>query len=323
MTTARTPRPKVVLVTPYGASSNTGNWHTAARWARFLAPRFDTEIVTQWRPARDADAMIALHARRSAASIAAFAHAHRDRPLIVVLTGTDLYRDIDTDASARRSLQLATRIVVLNELGPARLPQALRERTVVIPQSATALAVGRRPQRHFDVAIVGHLRDEKNPQLVWGVAEQLPAGTPIRLWHAGGARDPALGRQARRVVRAQPHYRWLGDLSRAQARQLMKRCHVLLHPSRMEGGAQAIIESVTAHTPVLASRIDGNVGLLGADYPGYFDDDDADQAAALLLAVADAPPLLRRLRRDCERRARLFRPALEARSVRALLADLA
>ena len=315
-------RARVAIVTPYGRQSNTGNWHTAARWARFLAPRFDVEVVTRWRAGLTADALIALHARRSADSIEAYATAHPGRRLVVVLTGTDLYRDIDTDASAQHSLERASRLVVLNECGPARLPAHLRSRTVVIPQSAASLTPGRKVQRHFDVAVVGHLRDEKNPQLLWRVAAQLPQDTRIRLWHAGGPLDRDLAQEARRVMKAHPQYQWLGDLPRAQARQLMRRCHVLLHPSRMEGGAQAIIEAVTAHTPVIASRIDGNVGLLGADYAGYFDDDDADQATALLLAASGERRLLARLARQCAGRAREFRPEREAQRVRALLTGL-
>ncbi|MFN8963411.1 MAG: selenoneine biosynthesis selenosugar synthase SenB [Betaproteobacteria bacterium] len=317
----RPTRPRIALVTPYGARANNGNWHTAARWARWLAPVAQVQLATRWDGAA-ADALIALHARRSAASIAAFAAAHPQQPLIVVLTGTDVYRDIEHDPAAQRSLQQATTLVALNALAPQRLPPPLRDKAVLIPQSARPLAPGRKAQRYFDVAIVGHLRPEKNPQLVWRVAAQLPADTHIRLWHAGAALDAALGRQARAAARAHPHYRWLGNLPRAQARQLMRRCHLLLHPSHMEGGAQAVIEAVTAHTPVLASRIDGNVGLLGAGYGGYFAPDDADQATALLLAAAHAPRLLARLARQCRQAAREFSPAREAARVRALLAPL-
>ena len=312
-------RSRVVIVTPYGRAANNGNWHTAARWARLLAEDCSVAVVTRWTPRIDADVLIALHARRSAESIAAFAEQHPGRRLVVVLTGTDLYRDIATDASAQRSLDLATQLVVLNAVGHERLPDKLRRKTVYIPQSARALAPGRKVQRLFDVAIVGHLRDEKNPQLVWAVAAQLPPDARIRLWHAGAARQPGLASDARRVMRTHAHYHWLGDLPRAQARQLMRRCHLLLHPSRMEGGAQAVIEAVTAHTPVLASRIDGNVGLLGRDYPAYFDDDDADQAAALLLSAAAEPRLLARWTRAADKAARQFDPALEARRVRALV----
>jgi putative glycosyltransferase (TIGR04348 family) len=312
-------RPRVVIVTPYGQAANNGNWHTAARWAQFLANDCNVAVVTRWTQGHDADVLIALHARRSAASIAAFAGQHPDRRLVVVLTGTDLYRDIATDASAQRSLDLATRLVVLNGIGHERLPGKLQGKTVTIPQSARALSPGRKAQRFFDVAIVGHLRNEKNPQLIWAVAAQLPPDARIRLWHAGAARQPGLAGEARRVMRAHPHYHWLGDLPRAEARQLMRRCHLLLHASRMEGGAQAVIEAVTAHTPVLASRIDGNVGLLGRDYPAYFDDDNADQAAALLLSAAAEARLLTRWTRAAEKAARQFDPALEARRVRALV----
>jgi putative glycosyltransferase (TIGR04348 family) len=312
-------RQRVVIVTPYGRASNNGNWHTAARWARWLGATHAVEVVQRWTPRHAADVLIALHARRSADSIAAFAQAHPKRRLVVVLTGTDLYRDIATDENAQRSLQLATRLVVLNAVGAQSLSAALRGKSICIPQSAGALSPGRKPARYFDVAVVGHLRDEKNPQLVWSVAAQLPPEARIRLWHAGAARQPGMAAQARRVMRSHAHYRWLGDLPRAAARQLMRRCHVLLHPSRMEGGAQAVIEAVTAHTPVLASRIDGNVGLLGQDYPAYFDDDNADQAAALLLAAASAPRLLARWSRAAEQAARQFDPALEARRVHQLV----
>jgi putative glycosyltransferase (TIGR04348 family) len=312
-------RQRVAIVTPYGRAANNGNWHTAARWAGFLAARHDVQLLTRWTPRHAADVLIALHARRSAESIAAFDAHHPDRPLIVVLTGTDLYRDIALDASAQRSLALASQLVVLNDLGSAALPEALRAKSVCISQSARTLAPGRKAQRWFDVAIVGHLRDEKNPQLVWSMAAQLPPETRIRLWHAGAARQPGLTAQARQVMRRFAHYQWLGDLPRAQARQLMRRCHLLLHPSRMEGGAQAVIEAVTAHTPVLASRIDGNVGLLGVDYAGYFEDDNADQATALLLALATTPRLHARLVGQCARRARDFAPEREARAVLALV----
>jgi hypothetical protein len=103
--TSRPARARITLVTPYGAAANNGNWQTASRWARMLRGPYDVRIVTPGNLTDPApDLMIALHARRSAPSIAAFATLPQ-RPLIVVLTGTDLYRDIDTDASARASLQ--------------------------------------------------------------------------------------------------------------------------------------------------------------------------------------------------------------------------
>src|SRR5512139_700964 len=105
MATPRVHRPSVCIITPYLADANNGNWHTASRWARLLRPAFRVQVAKEWN-GRPFDALIALHAGRSAASIAAFARAHPDQALIVALTGTDLYGGLD--ATARRSLDLAT-----------------------------------------------------------------------------------------------------------------------------------------------------------------------------------------------------------------------
>ena len=266
-----------------------------------------------------ADCLIALHARRSADSIHSFAATHPGRPLIVVLTGTDLYRDIRTDRPAQRSLGLATRLVVLNELGARRLPARLRPKTSVILQSAPALSHARHSTRTFIIAVVGHLRAEKDPALVWNLLAQVDPHLPLRVLHAGAALDAGLGREAAATAQSDKRYVWLGDTTRAQARQLMRRAHVLLHPSVMEGGAQAVIEAITAHTPVIASRIDGNTGLLGRAYPALFDVGDAAGAARLVERAAREPDYLRMLTRACARRATLFTPAREAAALNRLV----
>ena len=304
-------RPQVTIVTPYLAAANNGNWQTAARWARILRERYRVRIVTAWRAGDPPPSLlIALHARRSADSIAAFAAAFPARPLVVVLTGTDLYRDIATDAVARRSLRLATRLVVLNDLGARALPAGVRDKVAVIVQSAQLRSPTPKARR-FTVAVVGHLRAEKNPSLVWRVLDDWPDDVPIRVLHAGRPLDPALGRQARRVAARDPRYRWLGDQPRGRLRQRVAASQVLLHPSTMEGGALAIIEAVTAHTPVIASRIDGHIGLLGSRYPGLFPPDDAAAARVLLQRAATDPAFLGRLARACERARRRFAPARE------------
>jgi len=314
-------RPRVALITPYGAQANNGNWHTAARWARMLAPHARVQLATQWRTDEGppADLMIALHARRSAPSIAAFARAFPQRPLIVVLTGTDLYRDIHVDAAARRSLDLASSLVVLQEAGLNALPGRWRAKARCIPQSAPRLACLSSRVRTFDVAVVGHLRDEKDPLTAMRAAARLPADSRIRLLHAGDALTPALGAAARRTARACARYTWLGGQPAPRARALIRRARLLLHPSKMEGGAQVIIEAVRCGVPVIASRCDGHVGLLGRDYPGFFPVGD-DAACARLLQRADRDPaFLVRLRQAARRRAPLFAPAREAAAVRGLL----
>lgn len=308
----------MVIITPKLAASNAGNWHTASRWARFLRKRYRVSVMERW-DGRAADCLIALHARRSADSIRRFATAHPDAPNIVVLTGTDLYRDIRVDATAKRSLQLASSLVVLNERGASALPRGLRKKTSVVLQSAPPLRRATRSTRTFTVAVVGHLRSEKDPELVWRMLGHIAPDVPLRVLHAGAAYDAALARRAREVTRADPRYRWLGDMKRADARQLMRRAHVLLHPSQMEGGAQAVIEAITAHTPVIGSRIDGNTGLLGQGYPGLFAVGDAADAATLVQRALREPAFLRRLIDACARRAPLFAPARESAAVNRLV----
>ncbi len=300
------------------ASANNGNWHTARRWAHCLASRVQVRIEQEWRGA-SADFLIALHARRSAPSIAAFAERHPDRPLVVVLTGTDLYRDIATDAAAQRSLALASRLVVLQAEGLRALPSGYAAKTTVIYQSARPLLPGRHSRRHFDLALIGHMRPEKDPLTALRALRLLPADLPVRLFHIGGELDPALAAEVRALGAADSRYCWLGPLSQAETRQRLKRCHLLLLPSLMEGGANVLIEAVTSGVPVLGSDIAGNRGMLGADYPGWFAAGDAEGLAGLIRRAASDPDYYASLSRRCAERVSLFSPAQECAAVCSLL----
>ena len=222
--------------------------------------------------------MIALHAGRSAASIRSFAQQYPGRALIVVLTGTDLYGGID--GSARRSLDLATRLVVLNALGMEELPARWRAKTELVLPSATSLPPLEPRHRTFDVAIVGHLRAVKDPRLPMRIARHLPQNSRIRLLHAGEALERGWARAARATARSTERYRWLGALPAAAARTLMRRTRLLLHPSKNEGGATVIVEALQSGTPVIASDCAGNLGLLGPDYPALFAVGDMEAALA-------------------------------------------
>jgi len=313
-----------VIVTPALADNNNGNWRTAWRWQRFLAPLYPTRLVKTWPDAHAAGdkAMIALHARRSADAIAAWHARHGGARLAVVLTGTDLYRDIDTDPAARRSLELAGRLVVLQELGAQRLPEAVRHKARTIFQSASARKTLDKPATRLRAVAVGHLREEKSPDTLFEAARLLRDRPDIFLDHIGDAIDPALARQAEETMAACPNYRWLGGRPHGEARRRIQRAHLLIHPSRMEGGAHVVLEAVVSGMPVLASHIDGNIGMLGADYAGYFPWNNAAALAALLAVCRDDSTYLERLRRQAAARAALFAPATECAAVRRLAADL-
>lgn len=310
--------PSVAIISPALASANNGNWHTARRWAHCLASLAQVRIEQEWRGA-SANFLIALHARRSAASIAAFAERHPKRPLIVVLTGTDLYRDIAVDKSAQRSLALASHLVVLQAEGIQALPPEYAAKARIIYQSARPLVPGRRSRRHFDLALVGHLRPEKDPLTAVRALRRLPAELPLRLFHIGNDLDPALAAEVHALAAADPRYRALGALSQAATRQRIKRCHLLLLPSLMEGGANVLIEAVTSGVPVLGSDIAGNRGMLGADYPGWFPVGDAARLAELISTAMQDPDYYASLSRRCAEQVSLFSPTHECASVRSLL----
>ena len=318
------PRPRVLIVSPAGASANNGNWHTAARWQRFLAPVADAVLCGPGdEVATDADLMIALHARRSADAIERWRKAAPEAPLAVVLTGTDLYRDLaHHDLRARHSLECASRLVVLQEQALARLDTAARAKAVVIVQSARALHAAHAPEDPEFVA-VGHLRAEKDPEtLLHAVRLLAEEGHAPRIDHVGAALDEKLGAAAQATAAAHPGYRWLGGLAHGAARRAIARARALVHPSVMEGGANVVIEAVRSGVPVLASRIDGNVGLLGAGYDGFFPVGDAAALAALMRRFLADPAFAARLHVQCAAREPLFRPACERAGVRALAFDL-
>lgn len=287
-----------------------------------LGDRCKVIVQTEWN-GKEADLLLALHARRSAPSIANFHARHPDRPIVVVLTGTDLYKDLPGSAEAVRSLDTATRIVVLQEDAQRMLEPRWRERSTVIVQSARPLKPGRKPRERLDLVAVGHLRMEKDPRTLFAALERIPLDLPIVLRHVGAPLDDALGREARALAKRDPRYRYLGGLPHGVTRTLMKNAHFLVHPSILEGGANVVIEAVTAGTPVLASRISGNVGLLGADYRGYFEAGDASGLAGLIVRAWEERTLRSALARQCARRLPLFSPAAEARALRHLVTQLA
>ena len=308
------------IVTPGTRDANNGNWRTAARWARMLGDRYRIIVQTAW--AREpADAMIALHARRSAASVAAF-HEGSRAPIAVVLTGTDLYRDLPGSAEAARSLEIADRLVVLQDDALKHLTPSARRRCEVIYQSATPVRHRSVRRPYLSCIVVGHLRAEKDPQTLIEALAALPPDLPIRVRHLGAPLDRDLERAVREFAARDSRYVFAGALPHGLARAAMAASDLLLHPSAMEGGANVIVEAVTSGTPVIASRVSGNVGMLGRDYPGYFPARDPEALARMLQRACQEPAFRKRLRERCQRRRPLFRPAAEARALRALVASL-
>ncbi len=314
---------RIVVVTPAAARSRTGNRHTAQRYASFLrGAGYDVHVTTELNDAR-CDLLVALHARRSFASIARYRAANPGGPLVVVLTGTDLYRDIVSNVDAQASLDMATLLVVLQERGMDELSARLRRKTRVVFQSSDVTGPAAPPSRKFRVAVLGHLREEKDPFRAAYAVQELAEMPEIEVVHLGDALSPAMGDEARRLGRADRRYRWLGGLSHGRALDWLRRSHVLVVSSRMEGGANVICEAARIGVPVIASRIPGNIGMLGRGYPGTYPLADTHSLARLIARARADPAFYARLRRATTARGRLFTPTSERRGVLSVVREAA
>ena len=311
------------MVCPAPPGSLYGNRVTAERWACILRSLGHRVAIAPGYEEGQCDALVALHARRSAEAVIRFRRRFPEAQLIVALTGTDLYRDIRRSRRAQRALETADRIVALQPLATDKVEPHLRGKVRVIYQSAEPTRGRvRRSREFFDVCVAGHLRAVKDPFRAAYAVRQLPRNSRIRVLHAGEAMEAAIARKARAEEARNARYHWLGSLSRTRTRRLIAQSRILVLSSRMEGGANVISEAVVDGTPVIASRIPGSVGLLGENYPGYFPVGDTAALAGLLVRAESDSSFYRRLQSHTERLAQLFRPAEERARWKELLSEL-
>lgn len=302
---------RIAIVTPAKPGARTGNLHTAQRWAGMLrAAGYRVSVATEWTGER-CDLLVALHARRSHPSVVRYRREHPAGALAVTLTGTDLYRDLPRSREARESLARADRIVVLQSEARALLSEPLQKKTNVVHQSSSARLRHRPPRRGFRIAVIGHLREEKDPFRAAMALARLPGRQELEVVQIGGALSPEFARKANQLMRGEPRYRWLGSLPHARALGWLARSHLLVVSSVMEGGANVISEAARIGTPVLASRVSGNVGMLGKGYPGYFPLFDDQALARLIRKAGERKSFYRGLMRALSARRGLFAPPSE------------
>jgi len=313
----------IQLVTPAPLKINNGNKITAVRWAGILKKLGHCVRVAQSYDGKPCDLLIALHARRSYDSIQRFHDRHADLPLVVVLTGTDVYRDIHEDPEAQRSLELATKLVALQKMALRELPRRFQEKTEVIYQSAEAVRA-KTPRRSatFKVCVVGHLREEKDPLRTAFAVRNLPADSRIEVTHIGQALDEKLGKQAKAETDRNPRYRWIGQLSHRKTRERLARSHLVCITSRMEGSSNVLSEALASGVPVVASKISGLMGTLGNRFTGYFPVGNTEKLRKLLLQAERDPVFYRSLKRHCQNLAHLVEPKRELEAWRRLLKEI-
>ena len=323
-------RMRIAIVTPAPPNSRHGNRVTALRWARILRRLGNRVSILQTYDAKPYDLLIALHARKSHRSITDFRRRNSTIPIIVALTGTDIYRDIRTSPQARESLNIATRIVVLQSKAMEELRPGWRKKTRVIYQSVenkasrwTSNNSAKRAASNgsFDVCVIGHLRAVKDPFRTVMAARLLPESSRIRVLQIGGAMTDAMANRARKEMSANKRYQWLGEQPKARVRRILAKSRLCVLSSQIEGGANVLSEAIGTGVPILASRIDGNVGILGESYPGYFDVGDTAHLSRLLKRAETSPGYLAELKAWIKNLAPLIDPAREEQAWSELISE--
>lgn len=318
---------KILLINPARVQTHTGNHTTAERWARLLGDLgHQVEVAHEWSGSSQIpewDLLIALHAGKSFPTLERFHRSHSDIPVIVALTGTDVYQDIESSSEAKRSLEIASRLVVLQPLALDALPERFRSRCRVIYQSAKPAGPPDRPDGNvFRICVLAHLRAVKDPLRAAYAARNLPADSRVQVMHAGGVLDADLARKAEAEQHRNPRYVWLGDLPHERALRLLAGSHLLALTSVLEGGANVVSEAIAAGVPVLSTLIPGSIGILGADYPGFFPTGDT-RALCLSMHRAETDS---RFYSELKRRISDLKPLVDPQSERdswhALLAEI-
>jgi len=309
----------IEIVTPAPAGSLHGNRMTALRWEKFLKKfRHSVQISESWS-GNKTDLLIALHALRSHHSIKLFKKAFPDQPIILIVTGTDLYRDMKVFPEVHQSMETADAIVVLQSAALDLIAKEHQNKTHVVYQSIKSIKRKPRLKKSFLVSVIGHLRPEKDPFCAARALNLLPTKSNIRVIHLGKAMSEEMGRDALSYSSQIKRYEWLGELSHQKTLKQLSRCHLMVISSLMEGGAHVVSEAIAIGIPVIASDIPGNRGLLGDDYPGYFAVGNETELASLLLRAETNHEFYQSLERHIQARQKYVLPAFEMQSIHRLV----
>jgi len=269
---------------------------------------YSTVILNEYHRER-CDALIALHAIKSFASVVRYRAMHPQFRIAVAITGTDVTGD---QTVFRKCLELSDRVITLQSAMACVLPKNVRSKVRIIEQSFTPPRKLPQPlEGTFDVCVVGHLREVKDPFLLPQALRLLPAESVIRGQHFGGILTPDMRLQAIEQMRAVPRYRWFGELPRHKAIRAMARCRLLVVTSKSEGGPSVVSEALACDVPILSTRVAGVTGILGDDYPGLFDIGDATALSEMLHRCETDAAFYASLKRACASRKYLVSPERE------------
>jgi len=300
-----------------------GNVVTSDRW-RTIFENLGHRVVSGPETAGEAcDLLVVFNAYKNREAIREVVKTGNAARIVICLTGTDLYRDLKNDPTAEDVLYRADQLVVLHPLARDELPAGVRDRTMVIYQSAVSPWISPiKETESFDICVIAHLREVKDPLRAARAARLLPPESGIRVFLVGKALSDELAEEAAREVPGNPRFHWLGEQSGERTAEILQKSRLLVLSSLFEGGANVVSEAVVSDVPVIATDIACMKGLLGADYPGLFPVGDTRRLAELLLRAETDQGFYDELAERCRREAYKFDPALERENLRILLERL-
>ena len=286
--------------------SRSGNWVTAQRWQSLLrsAGHRVSILHNEDRASRTHhDLLIGLHARRSSKALLQFRDRYPESHTMVALTGTDLYQDLAATQKrqpklAIRSLDRCEGIILLQPLMQKKLLSRWKAKSSVVMMDAIDRGKPRSrtlTDSTMSACVVGHMRYEKDPLRAAMAVRKLPANISIEVTHAGKALDDSFQQRADTEDSQNPNWNWVGSINRSQVDQLMQQSDLLINSSRTEGAPNVLFEAIGYRLPMLVTKIDGHVGVLGTDYPGYFPVGKTESLRRLLLRCLDDKAFYRSL----------------------------
>jgi putative glycosyltransferase (TIGR04348 family) len=292
------------------------------RWQNFLEELGYTVVITESWSGADSAMLIALHAYRSHSSMMEFHKNHPDKPTVLVLTGTDLYRDMAVHAEVVHSMEIADKLIVLQSAALESIPLHLRYKAQVIYQSVSVDMAPSIASSDFQITVIGHLREEKDPFCIARSLPFIPADSKISVLHLGMAMNAQMERAAMGYNESLERYQWIGEVSHADALKMLSKSRLMVISSRMEGGAHVVSEAIALGIPVIASDIPGNTGLLGDDYLGYYPVGNEAALASLLYRCESIPDFYSALKKQIDLRRDLISPQREKQSIQELMIEL-
>jgi L-malate glycosyltransferase len=133
----------------------------------------------------------------------------------------------------------------------------------------------------FLIGSIASLNAVKNhPATLRALASLKREGLSFTTYLFGEGKDRALLESLRSELDLDRHVLMPGN--KRPLAPWVKVLDLVVHPSHSEGKSLALLQTIACRIPIIASRIEGNVAVLGNAHPGLFDPNSLEEYRALL-----------------------------------------